>query len=245
MKDKQIVLSERLKMLAEMVTPGNCVADVGCDHGFLSIYLVQKGISPHVLAMDVRKGPLAAASEHVENCGLGAYIETRLSDGLTGVAGGEAETAVCAGMGGRLMEKILRESMDKVRGMRELILQPQSELREFRAFLRRAGFRITDENAVYEEGKFYFAMRAVYDGGSVEPTAKNGGREQTLFDEYGEQLLRQRHPVLKQYLLFRRRVAVQLTEKLSSENTGRASGRLVEIRQEMTDIEMALSWFGM
>ncbi len=245
MKDKQIVLSERLKMLAEMVTPGNCVADVGCDHGFLSIYLVQKGISPHVLAMDVRKGPLAAASEHVENCGLGAYIETRLSDGLTGVAGGEAETAVCAGMGGRLMEKILRESMDKVRGMRELILQPQSELREFRAFLRRAGFRITDENAVYEEGKFYFAMRAVYDGGSVEPTDKNGGREQTLFDEYGEQLLRQRHPVLKQYLLFRRRVAVQLTEKLSSENTGRASGRLVEIRQEMTDIEMALSWFGM
>ena len=65
-------MSERLQMLAEMVTPGYRVADIGCDHGFLSIYLVQKGISPHVLAMDVRKGPLAAATEHVENSGLGA-----------------------------------------------------------------------------------------------------------------------------------------------------------------------------
>ena len=245
MKDRQIVLSKRLQMLAEMVTPGNRVADVGCDHGFLSIYLVQKAISPHALAMDVRRGPLAAAEEHVESSGLSPYIETRLSDGMCGMGDGEAETIVCAGMGGRLMEKILTESMDKAKNLKELILQPQSELREFRAFLRSAGFRITDENAVCEEGKFYFAMRAVYGGESVEPGDKNREREQTVFDKYGELLLRQEHPVLKQYLLSRRNVVEQILDKLSSENTGRTSKRLAEIRQEMADIEMALNWFGM
>ena len=70
MKGGQVTLSRRLQMLADMVTPGNRVADVGCDHGFLSVFLVQRRISPHVLAMDVRKGPLAAAAGHVEECGL-------------------------------------------------------------------------------------------------------------------------------------------------------------------------------
>lgn len=240
MKNREIVLSERLQMLAEMVTPGYRVADIGCDHGFLSIYLVQKGISPHVLAMDVRKGPLAAATEHVENSGLGAYIETRLSDGMCGMRDDEAETVVCAGMGGRLMEKILTESMDKAKALKELILQPQSELREFRAFLRRMGFRITDESAVYEEGKFYFAMKAVYTGEEIGVEAKVDINEQNILDEFGELLLCRRNPVLKQYLMFRRNVLSQLLEKLLGENTGRASARLAEVRQELTEIETAL-----
>ena len=61
----KVVLSQRLQALADMVSDGNSVADVGCDHGFLSIYLVQNGISPHVLAMDVRQGPLQRAREHI------------------------------------------------------------------------------------------------------------------------------------------------------------------------------------
>ena len=153
MKGGQVTLSRRLQMLADMVTPGNRVADVGCDHGFLSVFLVQRRISPHVLAMDVRKGPLAAAAGHVEECGLGAYIETRLSDGLLNLAAGEADTLVCAGMGGRLMQRILAESMEKAGGLKELILQPQSELGAFRRFLRREGFRIVGEDAVCEDRK--------------------------------------------------------------------------------------------
>ena len=240
MKKKQIILSKRLRMLTDMVTPGYRVADIGCDHGFLAIFLVQEGISPHVLAMDVRKGPLAAAAEHVEKSGFGAYIETRLSDGMCGMREGEAESIVCAGMGGRLMEKILTESMDKARNLKELILQPQSELKEFRAFLRKTGFRITDEKAVYEEGKFYFAMKAVYIGENLSGTEKTVTNEQSVLDEYGEQLLNRRDPVLKQYLLFRKNVLAQLLDKLPSENSGRASVRLEEIRQELTEIEWAL-----
>lgn len=160
-----VPLSKRLRMLADMVTPGNRVADVGCDHAFLSIYLVQAGICPRALAMDVRTGPLAAAGAHVAECGLGSYIEVRLSDGLAACGSGEADTVVCAGMGGRLMERILTEGMDRAREMRELILQPQSELPRFRAFLRETGFAVVEEDAVFEEGKYYFAMKAAYRGG--------------------------------------------------------------------------------
>ncbi|MDE5951551.1 MAG: class I SAM-dependent methyltransferase, partial [Acetatifactor sp.] len=65
-----------MRALTDMVTAGNRVCDVGCDHGWVSIYLVQQGISPRVLAMDVRQGPLSRAQEHIRQQGLEAYIDT-------------------------------------------------------------------------------------------------------------------------------------------------------------------------
>ena len=70
-------LSVRLKTIADMVTTGNRVADVGCDHGFVSIYLYEKGIAPRVYAMDLREGPLQRAREHIAEKGYEAYKETR------------------------------------------------------------------------------------------------------------------------------------------------------------------------
>lgn len=171
------MLSERLQMLADMVTPGNRLVDVGCDHGYLSISLVASGICPRAIAMDVREGPLTAAKEHIAEAGLNDYIDVRLSDGLAEFGPGEADTMVCAGMGGRLMERILREGMEKACGLRELILQPQSELPQFRVFLREAGFAVVDENAVFEDGKYYFAMKAVYGwkAGGIADAAAGGG----------------------------------------------------------------------
>lgn len=244
MRGRQIVLSKRLQMLAEMVTRGNTVADVGCDHAFLSIYLVQRQISPCVLAMDVRKGPLAAAQQHIEGSGLNTYIETRLSDGMEKLEIGEAESLVCAGMGGRLMERILRTHMEKTQSMRELILQPQSELKEFRMFLRREGFRIQAEDAVYEEGKYYFAMKAAYTGEKEHMQESCGQSDlQSVFDEYGELLLKSGHPVLRQYLLYRRKAAEQILEKLGAGTADRTVARISEVRQELAEIERASGWF--
>lgn len=267
MRDRQIVLSRRLRMLAGMVTKGYRAADVGCDHGFLSIYLIQQGISSRVLAMDVRKGPLTAAQEHITACGLETYIESRLSDGLAALCPGEAETLICAGMGGPQMEKILRDGMEKARGLKELILQPQSEVGAFRRFLRREGFRILAEDAVCEDGKYYFAMKAVYVGaeslenpqetpGSGEtaqvrdamPPGEGGEAARELADEYGELLLRERHPVLKQYLNFRKGVLEQLEERLrlcadegrEADAAARAKERLAQVRRELRGVNEAL-----
>lgn len=243
MNTGRVVLSKRLQMLADMVTVGNRVADVGCDHGFLAIYLVQRNISPRVLAMDVRHGPLNTAREHIESRELGAYIETRLSDGLKRLETGEADTVVCAGMGGRLMQRILSEDLEKTKSLRELILQPQSEIREFRSFLRQAGFRIEAEDAVCEGDKYYFAMKAVYAGIGESAADFSEAGEQEIFDKYGRLLLQGRHPVLGRYLLLRRSEAEALTKRLEVQESERAAERLMEVSQELAGIEKALSRF--
>lgn len=245
-REKTATLSRRMQMLADMVTWGSRVADVGCDHGFLPIYLVQTGKSPGCLAMDVRKGPLSGAAAHIAFCGLEEYIETRLSDGLTAYHIGEADTLVCAGMGGRLMERILAEGGEKSRSFAELILQPQSEIPEFRSYLRNAGYLITEEEAVYEEGKFYFAMKAVY--GGQERTAgtelsEGKGRQNSLSDLYGEHLLSGRHPVLKQYLQKRLQAVEELTRQLQQTDSLRSENRQRELFLEKEQLERALEIF--
>ncbi|MCM1220120.1 MAG: class I SAM-dependent methyltransferase [Lachnospiraceae bacterium] len=229
----RVTLSGRLRMLADMVTAGGCAADVGCDHGFLPIYLVQTGKCPKCLAMDVRKGPLSGAKEHIASCGMGEYIETRLSDGLAAYHMGEAQTLICAGMGGRLMERILREGGEKSRSFQELILQPQSEIPEFRIFLRKEGFLVTQEDAVCEDGKFYFAMKAVYAGQELPA-------DDELYDLYGKLLLLGKHPVLKQYLSKQRQAVEELITRLCGADSGRGEARIRELSLEKAHLERAL-----
>lgn len=201
---RPVVLSERLRTVAHMVTAGNTVCDVGCDHGFVPVYLVQRGISPRVLAMDLREGPLRAAREHVAAYGLEKQIETRLSDGLHNYKSGEAETLICAGMGGGLMMRILDEEREKTVSFRELVLQPQSEIEKFRRFLRESGGRILDEEILEEDGKFYQVIRAagVQPCGDRMPSDAESRNDELckLEDRYGPVLLRKKTSVFLSFL---------------------------------------------
>ena len=198
---RPVVLSERLRTVAGMVTVGNAVCDVGCDHGFVPIYLVQQGISPKVIAMDLREGPLRAAREHVAAYGLEGQIVTRLSDGLHNYGKNEADTLICAGMGGGLMMRILAEDREKTDSFRELILQPQSEVEKFRRFLRESGYRILDEEMLREDGKFYQAIRAAGAGnGECGKEARMDEKLCKLQDRYGPVLLQKKTPVFFEFL---------------------------------------------
>ena len=95
--------------------------------------------------MDVRKGPLSRAQEHIRQYGLEEYIQTRLSDGLEGLKAGEGDTLVIAGMGGPLMERILTDGRSVRNSFSELILQPQSDIPHFRRFIQSEGWEITEE----------------------------------------------------------------------------------------------------
>ena len=154
-------LSLRLSAIADMVTTGNRLVDVGCDHGYLPVYLIQQKKIPSAIAMDVRKGPLSRAKEHIRQYGLEEYIQTRLSDGLENLKAGEGDTLVIAGMGGPLMERILTDGQSVRDSFSEMILQPQSDIPHFRRFIQSQGFQIVEEKMVEEEGKFYPMMRVV------------------------------------------------------------------------------------
>lgn len=103
----QVRLSKRLERLGCYVTKGNRLADIGTDHAYLSIALVQAGRIPSAIAADVNEGPLLRAGEHIRAAGLSRQVETRLSDGLSRFQSDEADTVVIAGMGGQLMRRIL------------------------------------------------------------------------------------------------------------------------------------------
>ena len=104
-----VKISNRLTTAAALVTQGYTLADVGTDHGYIPIYLLQQKKIPSAIAMDINEGPLERAKEHIALYGLQAYIQTRLSDGVVALKPGEVEAVLIAGMGGGLIMHILKD----------------------------------------------------------------------------------------------------------------------------------------
>lgn len=233
-------LSLRLSAVAELVTEGNRLVDVGCDHGYLPVYLVEKKKIPGAVAADVGKGPLSRAEEHIRQSGLEAYIETRLSNGLQEIEKGEGDTLVIAGMGGPLMERILTEGRRALGGFRELILQPQSDVPHVRRFLLAKGFRVTEERIVLEEGKFYFIIKAVPETGGNSRVQENPWTEQDFL--FGKSLLESRHPVLKKYLQRELMIRDRILDRIAgADSPGEKAGtRRNEVEEERRLILAAL-----
>lgn len=231
--NQKVELSKRLTLVSRMVTVGNTVADIGCDHGFVSIYLVVNNISPHVIAMDINKGPLEIAMTHIREYGMEKYIEARRSDGTRMLNQGEADTIICAGIGGRLMVKILDEGSQILAGVKEIILQPQSDIEMVRKYLREHNFRITAEEAVFEEGKYYFILKCIHD----EPESVNT-EIQILYDKFGPKLIQNRNTVLLDYLRYR-----QLRYQEILIDMPETALRYNEIQEELSDIGKALQLF--
>lgn len=165
---KKTVLSNRLQAIAKMVTMGNTVADVGTDHGFVPLFLLENGYIPSAIAMDINKGPLEKAKRNFEKKGVEG-VEYRLSDGLDKLMPHEVESIVICGMGGLLIKQILEKGYDVWQSCHEVILSPQSDIGCVRKYVLENGFCITKERMIYEEDKFYTIIKA------------KRGNEQTLY----------------------------------------------------------------
>lgn len=227
-------ISRRLAAVSDMVTSGRHVADIGTDHAYIPIFLVESGKIERAIAMDVNKGPLRKAEENIRAHGLSDRIETRLSDGLERLAPGEADGIIIAGMGGPLTVRILTDGADRLPGCRELILQPQSDIRLVRAFLEERGWQIVREEMIREEGKYYPMMRA------ARAEAGDGIRRMTEAElRYGPLLLAARHPVLREFLEHERLVNLRIAEALEGQKTESAAKRMEEVRRELEIIGQA------
>lgn len=205
--------SKRLEKIASFVPRGSRVADIGTDHGYLPVFLVQQGIAPFVLATDIGKGPLKRAESTVAAHSAAARIELRRSDGMKELRPGEAETVTISGMGGPLIIRIMEEGKHMWPSVRRFILSPQSELDKVRAYLFSHNFALVDEAMVCEEGKYYTIL-----------VAESG--QPKLPDEtgllYGAILLERKDPVLKEYLEQEKNRLIQVLGHLSRQSGERA-----------------------
>lgn len=236
-------LSKRLTALAELVTEGKRLADIGTDHGYIPIYLCLKGRIPSAIAMDINEGPLERAMEHILEYGLTSRIETRLSDGLQKLCPGEADTILIAGMGGGLITKILSGGGHAVTGTEELVLQPQSEISKVRRYLREHGFVITDEDMVEEDGKFYPMMKAHKVSGDADDPVPGsdegaGKRYQELCDNFGPVLLAKKHPVLLVWMEREQEILRKILRQLENQPAG---GQIEARKQEILRKEKILT----
>lgn len=227
-------LSERLLHIAGQIRAGQTLADVGCDHGYLPIYLVQKGCMQRAIAMDINEGPLQRAVEHIEREALGAYIQTRQSDGLEKLSPGEADAVIIAGMGGNLTIDILTRGENVVRTLDQLILEPQSELAAVRAFLRENNYFVEAEDLVLEDGKYYPILRVLPKRSSdVLTFSGESGLSPAVLDAYGHRLLAAHHPVLLSFLQKEKKQCEQILAGLPTEDS--ESERIALRRAELLE----------
>jgi len=163
-------LSPRLRMVAELVPPGSTVADIGTDHAWLPVYLVQQGISPRVIAADIADGPLENAANTIARAGLQEQITLRQSDGFSCFAAQDATCWVLAGIGGTLMARLLSAASWLCAPGTMLVAQPQSRANELLDWLHENGFTVTETRTCTDNKRTYTALRAVYPASASAPS---------------------------------------------------------------------------
>ncbi len=259
-----IQLSKRLTAVASLVEGGGRVADIGTDHGFVPIYLIENKKAGHVVAMDVNEGPLERAKAHVAEHGMEGDIELRLSDGLSALNKNEADTMICAGMGGLLMMRIIKEGRPGDKGIGRMILQPQSDLFLFRVFLRENNLIIEKECEIFEEGKYYTAMRVFSNPDLCDPAfnsdEKMKGRDAyppavkmlmeysgcdevraiNICHRFGPYLIAEKNEILYKYLSHEREICDRILLKLSEDEH---ADRMRDIMNKKNDISTVMELY--
>jgi len=227
-------LSIRLSMLASMMEQSESMVDIGTDHAYLPIYLVQKKIVGKAVAADIVPGPLQIAKSHLEEVGLTDQICIRLSDGFNEIKPEEAKTAVVAGMGGFLICDILQRGFEtgKLTETLQLIVAPQSDLPAVRERITRIGFVIRKEKVCMDRGKYYFAFDCRPALETVKETADC--REPYLFTVRDE--------IYHEYLLHETEIKRKILEgnhslEVLSQNT---KERFLKLEKEIIEMDYML-----
>lgn len=229
-----IQLSKRLQAVADYVTKGTTVADIGTDHGYIPIYLTVNNICKKAYAMDVRKGPLEHAKANIERMGLSDRIEVRLSDGLSKLQSGEADTVVISGMGGHLTTEILEAGKDALESVEELVLCPHADVDVVRHYLYDNNYMIEKETMLIDEGKFYNIIKA-HRGSEVY--------DREVYYQYGKKLLEQQDSVLKEFLDIEREKYLRVRDILKNNDNEAGQKRLIQVEEIIKYMDEGLEFF--
>lgn len=160
LQERRIRLRPRLFAAAELVQQAQTVADVGCDHGRLSVALLQSGAAQRVIAADISPASVQKAQALAHLTGLTARMDIRLGDGLLVLSPGEADAIALCGMGGTLIAELLTAAPVPLMGARLAVLQPMRGVEELRRYLYENGFRILRDVIVPDAGRLYQVFSA-------------------------------------------------------------------------------------
>jgi len=219
-------LSGRLLAIAEMVPPVDTVADIGCDHGKLAVWLVKNGRARRAVCGDISAPSLEKARKKAEEEGLSDRISARVGSGLSVLAPGEADAAVIAGMGGELIASILEADIGKAPDV--LVLSCHSMADVLRGWLADNGFFFEDE-ALVEEGRHFYPVMRVRRGES---------RALSLNErEFGPVLLRKKPEALRRLLDRRIRETQRIYAKLERAESPRKAELLSELNETLRRYE--------
>lgn len=223
-----IKLSPRLQIIYDMVPKCETIADVGCDHGYLTIALLEGGVAENAIAMDVNKGPLESARTNIGQAGLLENVQFRLSDGLAKLNDSEADVICICGMGGALIKRILNAGLAVAKSAKTLILEPQSEYRALREFLMQEHFVILDEMLCTEEGKIYPIIKVSYN-----PNQQLCYNEVEL--EYGPIIIKNRPELFDKLLEKNKNEYCTILEKLEEKSGVEADSPIQKRKKELSD----------
>lgn len=165
---EQIRINDRLLTAVPFVRDGKCFADIGTDHAYLPIYLLQNGLISSAIAADINRGPLDKAVENICKYEMSDRIKTVLCDGLSKISSDDADDIAVFGMGGELIVKIIDDAKWLRNSDKRLILQPMTHTEKLREYLTKNGFAIRGELLSLDRGKIYQTICAEYDGTSRE-----------------------------------------------------------------------------
>lgn len=188
-------LSPRLLSLTEWIPDRSRVADIGGDHANLLIYLAKSGCLAYGIVGELNQGPFENARRRIRDAGVQDFVEVRLGDGLSVLERNEVDVIVIAGMGGSLICQILSDNMEKLDGVKRLILQPNIGGQNVRRWLKEHGFCLAGELLVEDTGILYEALAA--EPGEETVYEEIGELPEEILLEMGPLLWKNRHPLLK------------------------------------------------
>ncbi|MHB8064986.1 MAG: tRNA (adenine(22)-N(1))-methyltransferase [Ruminiclostridium sp.] len=224
-----LILKGRLKLLADKVPNCDVIADIGTDHAYLPIYLIQQGVCKRAIASDVRLGPVNAANNNINIYKMKDKIETRLGSGLDTIAENEAEVIIIAGMGGTLLIELLEANEQKAHKAASLILQPMIDIDVVRKWLYDHKFDIYDEELIAEGAKIYCVLSAKYNGGD------KGYQNFQL--HVGEKLIKKHDPLLLLYCEMKVRQIDRVLRQLEAmEDNSQLRGNYSSLKKDYTDL---------
>lgn len=180
-------LSPRLKTIADLVNKDSIVADIGTDHGYIPVYLIENNVAKKVIAADINEGPLKSAISYINKKKLANKIDTRLGDGLGVIEPNEVDTVIIAGMGGILISDILDASKSVTDTINSFILQPMIAAEDLRRYLYMNNYKITNERLSREDNRIYEVIYVEHGKDLIEDD---------IYFEIGKRLLEKKDPLL-------------------------------------------------